>query len=267
MTAQLSHRVVLVTGAASGIGLATAEAFANEGAELALADINREKLEAEAARLTKAHGQPVRALCQHLFLLRGRPSARLHPGSHFPAAAEREDHGRLRGAVDRDDRQDAPDVRRCCHHADSSAHAGARAGGRDRDAPSDPHHRQSRRPRVHADHQGAFPRLVRRRLPVPAGPGGCRTRGRRRHGHLWKKSSRPTGGGARGSRRRDNGCRDQTVLGPGTHDRGRRAGRKSLRLHGFPRGSRPCGRERGHQGPWRWLASTVSSWRPCGSPT
>lgn len=41
----LSGRVVIVTGAASGIGRATATAFANEGAILALADINLKGLE------------------------------------------------------------------------------------------------------------------------------------------------------------------------------------------------------------------------------
>ena len=36
----LKGRVVIVTGAASGIGRAIAIAYANEGARLALADIN-----------------------------------------------------------------------------------------------------------------------------------------------------------------------------------------------------------------------------------
>ena len=54
MTAEFSDHVVLVTGAASGIGLATAAAFAAEGALLALADVNAKKLEAETARLAPA---------------------------------------------------------------------------------------------------------------------------------------------------------------------------------------------------------------------
>jgi len=42
MTARFEGKVVLVTGAASGIGAATAGRFAREGAKLALGDINDE---------------------------------------------------------------------------------------------------------------------------------------------------------------------------------------------------------------------------------
>lgn len=51
---RLKERVALVTGAAQGIGLATAERFAAEGAKLVLADLNAEKLYAAAARLRTA---------------------------------------------------------------------------------------------------------------------------------------------------------------------------------------------------------------------
>lgn len=47
----LKKRVALITGAASGIGRATAEAFADEGADLALCDIRPEPLEALAEKL------------------------------------------------------------------------------------------------------------------------------------------------------------------------------------------------------------------------
>jgi len=48
MTARFEGKVVLVTGAASGIGAATAGRFAREGAKLALGDINDEGLAAVA---------------------------------------------------------------------------------------------------------------------------------------------------------------------------------------------------------------------------
>lgn len=40
-----SNKVVLITGAAGGIGIATAKAFAEQGAKLALVDLNKEALE------------------------------------------------------------------------------------------------------------------------------------------------------------------------------------------------------------------------------
>lgn len=46
---RLDGRRILITGAASGIGLATARRFAGEGARLALFDVNRQMLEAAAA--------------------------------------------------------------------------------------------------------------------------------------------------------------------------------------------------------------------------
>ena len=43
-----SNKVVLITGAAGGIGIATAKAFAEQGAKLALVDLNKEALEKAA---------------------------------------------------------------------------------------------------------------------------------------------------------------------------------------------------------------------------
>lgn len=57
MDSGLAGRVCLVTGAASGIGLATARLLAEEGAELELWDLDGERL--EAAELT---GEPGRAV-------------------------------------------------------------------------------------------------------------------------------------------------------------------------------------------------------------
>ena len=54
--AKLSKKIVLVTGASSGIGLACAEAFAREGALLILAARRKEKLDAVAQGLKKKHG-------------------------------------------------------------------------------------------------------------------------------------------------------------------------------------------------------------------
>ena len=51
---RLKDRVALVTGAAQGIGLATAERFAAEGAKLVLADLNAAKLHAAAQKLRAA---------------------------------------------------------------------------------------------------------------------------------------------------------------------------------------------------------------------
>lgn len=47
----LENKVTVITGAASGIGLATAEVFAEDGAKVVMADIAKDKLEKEAGRL------------------------------------------------------------------------------------------------------------------------------------------------------------------------------------------------------------------------
>ena len=54
MIDDLSGKVAVVTGAASGIGRATATAFAERGMRVALADIEEERLEQTAAELTAA---------------------------------------------------------------------------------------------------------------------------------------------------------------------------------------------------------------------
>jgi NAD(P)-dependent dehydrogenase (short-subunit alcohol dehydrogenase family) len=51
---RLEGKVALVTGAAQGIGLACAQAFAREGAKLVMADLNAEKVEEGARRLGAA---------------------------------------------------------------------------------------------------------------------------------------------------------------------------------------------------------------------
>jgi NAD(P)-dependent dehydrogenase (short-subunit alcohol dehydrogenase family) len=55
------NRVALVTGAGSGLGLATAKAFAESGASVALADANEEAVRSAAEKLS-AHGHKALAI-------------------------------------------------------------------------------------------------------------------------------------------------------------------------------------------------------------
>jgi NAD(P)-dependent dehydrogenase (short-subunit alcohol dehydrogenase family) len=57
-TYDFTGKVALVTGASSGMGLATAQAFAESGAAVVLADINDEFLQAATAGL-RARGHQV----------------------------------------------------------------------------------------------------------------------------------------------------------------------------------------------------------------
>jgi NAD(P)-dependent dehydrogenase (short-subunit alcohol dehydrogenase family) len=52
MNISFEGKVALVTGAASGLGLATAKAFAESGASIALADWNEKAARAAADELT-----------------------------------------------------------------------------------------------------------------------------------------------------------------------------------------------------------------------
>ena len=56
MIISFDGQVALVTGAASGLGLATAKAFAESGASVVLADWNEKEVQAEAKKLAdKGH--------------------------------------------------------------------------------------------------------------------------------------------------------------------------------------------------------------------
>jgi len=59
---RLAGRAALITGAAGGIGLACAEAFAAEGCDLALIDIDEKRLAAAARDLAKQSGRKVHAV-------------------------------------------------------------------------------------------------------------------------------------------------------------------------------------------------------------
>ncbi|WP_374577054.1 SDR family NAD(P)-dependent oxidoreductase [Phenylobacterium sp.] len=62
MTARLAGRCALITGAAGGIGLGCAEAFAEEGCDLVLLDLDEAKVAAVAADLAGRSGRTVHAL-------------------------------------------------------------------------------------------------------------------------------------------------------------------------------------------------------------
>jgi NAD(P)-dependent dehydrogenase (short-subunit alcohol dehydrogenase family) len=62
-TYDFTGQVAFVTGASSGMGLATAAAFAEAGAAVVLADINEEALDAAAANLTQAGGTVLGVRC------------------------------------------------------------------------------------------------------------------------------------------------------------------------------------------------------------
>ncbi len=59
----LQDKVVVVTGAASGIGLALTERFVAEGAKVVMADVEEEALSVEAARLETAGASVLGVLC------------------------------------------------------------------------------------------------------------------------------------------------------------------------------------------------------------
>lgn len=63
MNLSFENKVALVTGAASGMGLATAKAFAVAGASVVLADFKQEVVEAEAGKLAAAGHKAIAIRC------------------------------------------------------------------------------------------------------------------------------------------------------------------------------------------------------------
>ena len=63
MTDIFSNKVALVTGAASGMGLATARAFGQAGAAVVLADYRQDQANAEARKLTAADHKAIAIAC------------------------------------------------------------------------------------------------------------------------------------------------------------------------------------------------------------
>ena len=59
----LSGKVALVTGASSGMGLATARAFAEAGAAVVLADVREDLAQAEARKLVAANHHSIAVQC------------------------------------------------------------------------------------------------------------------------------------------------------------------------------------------------------------
>ncbi|GAA4985513.1 NAD(P)-dependent dehydrogenase (short-subunit alcohol dehydrogenase family) [Nonomuraea thailandensis] len=62
-TYDFANKVALVTGAASGMGLATARAFADAGAAVVLADVNQDAAERAAGELVSAGHQAIGVAC------------------------------------------------------------------------------------------------------------------------------------------------------------------------------------------------------------
>ena len=82
MARELSGKVAIVTGGASGIGRATAELFVEEDARVVVADVDVERGEEVAAKLGAAAAFKRTDVAQAESRLAGRPdvdSARGHP--------------------------------------------------------------------------------------------------------------------------------------------------------------------------------------------
>jgi 3-oxoacyl-[acyl-carrier protein] reductase len=59
LSRSIAGKVAIVTGAASGMGRATAHLFADEGARVVVADVGRERVDAVVAEIVAVHGDAV----------------------------------------------------------------------------------------------------------------------------------------------------------------------------------------------------------------
>jgi NAD(P)-dependent dehydrogenase (short-subunit alcohol dehydrogenase family) len=78
------NQVALVTGAASGMGLATAGAFATAGAAVVLADVDKDAAQAAAVDLTSAGHQAIADEIAAAVLWLCSPGASLVTGIALP---------------------------------------------------------------------------------------------------------------------------------------------------------------------------------------
>ena len=83
---RFQDQVVVVTGAAQGIGLAIAEAFAREGAALVLADLSDEPLQREVERLARTHALRCIGVAGDLSTEAGAQNLALRTQAEFGAA-------------------------------------------------------------------------------------------------------------------------------------------------------------------------------------